>query len=144
MQFFFALPGPKKVPWPTGNFLAQSETVDDFSAQILALFLAHQFKALYIEMGVMQSSKLCDSSSFVLHQLLDVLEKLRCYVSQGNLPHELKQFPIKVVPFSAFGVETKLLLLSCTQTFADSESSSTEAEKAYTFAVECTTSTAAS
>ena len=101
VPFFFALSGPKKVPWPTGNLLAQSETVDDFSAQILALLLARQFKALYIEMGVMQSSKLCNSSSFVVHQLLDVLEKLRCCVSQENLPLELKRFPIKVVPFSA-------------------------------------------
>ena len=56
---FFRLssPGPKKVQFTTGKFLAFSENRHEFSAQKCLLSFLVQSMSLYIDMNMMRSSK---------------------------------------------------------------------------------------
>ena len=57
--FRVSSPGPKKVQFTTGKFLAFSENRDEISAQRFLLSFLVQSMSLYIDMNMMRSSKFC-------------------------------------------------------------------------------------
>ena len=65
-------------------------------------FFAVQSVALHIDTNMMRSSKFCVDLEPILHQLLDLLEKLRCRGPWENIPLEHERFSGEVVQLSVF------------------------------------------
>ena len=100
----FSSSGPRKVQYPIGNFLALSDTLDAFSSHIIALFFAVQTMHVVVhrhEYDAVLEVLRVDLEP-ILHQLLDLLEKLRCRRPWENLPLEHERFSSDVVQFSVF------------------------------------------
>ena len=87
------------------------------------------------------------NSEFVTHQLVDLLKKLLRCVPWNIFHSNTNGSPLRLSNSLCAGVQTKLLILSCSQTLVDSRNCghippkrSTESEKTNTIAVHCSIS----